>query len=95
MTTFFMFGKYSAHALRNVSADRTREAEHLVARFQGTIKEKYVLLGQYDLVLILDLPGFEEAMRVSTELTKLTDIHFTTCPALSVSEFDIFAQVEE
>ena len=95
MATFFMFGKYSLSALKSVSADRTRKAENLVTRYQGTIKEMYVLLGDNDLVLIVDLPGIEEAIKVSTSLTKLTGISFSTSPAISVEDFDIFAQVAE
>ncbi len=95
MATFFMFGKYSLSALKSVSADRTRKAENLVTRYQGTIKEMYVLLGDNDLVLIVELPGIEEAIKVSTSLTKLTGISFSTSPAISVEDFDIFAQVAE
>lgn len=95
MATFFMFGKYSKESLEGVSSARTKEAEHLIARFQGTIKDMYVLLGEKDLVLIVDLPGVEEALKASASLSKLTGIAFSTLPAIPVNDFDIFSQVEE
>jgi len=48
----------------------------------------YALLGAYDLVFIVDLPGIQEALRSSVAITKLTDIAFTTLPAVTVEEFD-------
>ncbi len=95
MSTYFMIGKYSFEALKEVSAARTKKAEHLIARYQGTIKDMYVLMGQYDLVMIVDLPSNEDAIKVSTTLTNMTGISFMTSPAISVDDFDIFAQMEK
>lgn len=93
MATFCMIGKYNQHSLGNVSARRTKEAEHLIARYQGTIKSMYALLGENDLIFIVDLPAIEDAMKVSIGLSKLTGISFTTSPAVAVEDFDIFMQV--
>ena len=95
MATFFMFGKYSINALQKVSPTRTREAKNLVARYQGEIKDMYALLGEKDLVFIVELPSIEEAIKVSIGLSKLTGIAFMTSPAISVEEFDVFAQGED
>ncbi len=94
MGTFMMLGKYNQSALKSVSATRTRKAEHLIARYQGSIKAMYALLGEYDLVIIVDLPGIEEAIRVSISLTNLTGISFVTSPAVSVTDFDAYLQSE-
>jgi uncharacterized protein with GYD domain len=88
MSTFFMLGKYSSQGLKTASAVRTRKAEHLVARMRGKILNIYALMGEYDLVLIVDLPGMTEAINLSAGLTKLTGISFTTSPAMPVKEFD-------
>ena len=95
MSTFFMFGKYSINALQKVSASRTREVKNLVARYQGEIKDMYALLGDKDLVFIVELPSIEEAIKVSTALSKLTGIAFTTSPAIPVEDFDMFVQVDD
>ena len=90
--TYLMFGRYSSNALKTASATRTRKAEHIVGRFRGQIKGMYAMLGGNDLLMIVDLPGIEEAIKVSTGLTKLTGITFTTYPAISVTEFDRLMQ---
>lgn len=36
MATFMMFGKYSAEALKGISADRTSKAADLMKGFGGT-----------------------------------------------------------
>lgn len=88
MTTYFMFGRYSAQALKGISAERTKAAEELIGKMGGKIEAMYVLLGRYDLVLIVSLPALEDAIKASIALTKLTDIAFSTAPAMPVGDFD-------
>ena len=95
MPIFIMTGKYSQSALDNVSPQRTKKAEQLIARYEGTVKAMYALLGANDLFMVVELPSVEDALRVSISLTKLTGISFSTCPAISVDDFDMFAQLEQ
>jgi len=88
MATFFMFGRYSSAALEKVSVERTRQAHKVVEDLGGKIKAIYALLGEYDLVIIAELPRMAEAMRASIALKKLTDISFFTAAAVPVEEFD-------
>jgi uncharacterized protein with GYD domain len=88
MMTFFMFGKYSAEAVKGISADRTAKSQKLMKKFGGKIKSIYALMGNKDLVLIVELPGVEEAMMASVALSKMTKISFSTSPAVSVDKFD-------
>ena len=88
MATFFMFGKYSGDATNSISAARTAEAADFLKKHGGEIKAMYTLLGDHDLVLIVELPGIPEAMKASIDLGRMTAINFTTAPALSVQEFD-------
>jgi uncharacterized protein with GYD domain len=88
MATFLMFGKYSSEALRAISAQRTEEAVDLIGQCGGEVEAMYATLGQQDLVLILNFPGIEEALKASVALSKLTGIGFTTAPAIAVQEFD-------
>ncbi len=39
-------------------------------------------------MLIVDFPTVEQAMKASIAFSKLTDISFTTAPAMTVKEFD-------
>ncbi len=88
MATFILFGKYSADALKGVSGARTKKAAALVKKLKGKVIGMYAMLGEKDLVFILDLPGMEEAVKASVGLHKLTGISFTTAPAITVDEFD-------
>ena len=88
MATFFMFGKYSTDAVENVSVERTRQVNQLVNEMGGQIKGIYALLGEYDLVLIVELPNMGEAMKASIGLKRLTGISFFTAAAVPVEEFD-------
>jgi len=88
MQTFFLFGKYSAESLQKISAKRTKQAEKIVRDMGGKIKNIYALLGEKDLVLIVSLPGLEQAIKTSIGLTKATGIAFSTTPAVEVGAFD-------
>lgn len=88
MTTYFMFGKFSPGAMKEISAERTKKSIAIVEGCGGKVKALYALLGEIDAVAIVDFPGLSEAMKASIELTKLLGISFTTAPALTVEEFD-------
>jgi uncharacterized protein with GYD domain len=88
MATFLMFGKYSTEAVKEISAKRTEKAIKLFKKFDGEVKSMYALLGEQDLVFIVDLPGIEQAMKASVALSKLTGISFRTSSAVTVEEFD-------
>ncbi len=88
MATFVMFGKYSAQAIKEASAKRTKDAVSLIKKLGGEMKAAYALLGETDLVVVVDLPGIEAAFKASVILSKMTGIAFTTCPAIPMEEFD-------
>lgn len=88
MATYFLFGQYSAEALKGISVERTEKATAVIKGLGSEVKSGYVLLGEHDLVLIVDLPGTEQAIKASVALSKLTGIGFTTSPAVSIAAFD-------
>ena len=88
MATYLMFGKYSVKSIKKISAERTEQAAALLKEHGGKLKAGYVLLGEYDLVLIVDLPDTEKAVKASVALSKLTGIGFTTSAAVSIEDFD-------
>jgi uncharacterized protein with GYD domain len=91
MAKFLMLGKYSQEAIKGISAERTKKATAIIEKVGGKVNSMYALLGNYDLALIVDLPGTAEAMKTSITLTDLTGISFTTSVAISVEEFDKIA----
>jgi uncharacterized protein with GYD domain len=88
MQTFFMFGSYSEEALDNVSAKRTKDVSKLVDKAGGKVKSIHALLGDVDLVIIVEMPGIEEMMKLSAVLSRKTGIAFASYPAVSVEAFD-------
>ncbi len=91
MATFFLFGRYSPEALRGISAERTEKVVELIEGMGGRVEAIYALLGERDLVLIVELPGLQEAFKASVALGKLTGISFSTSAALKVEDFDRLA----
>lgn len=88
MATFFMFGKYSSEALKEMSAERTDKAASLIKKFGGRVNSMYALLGEQDLILIVDFLEIEQAMKASVALAKTTGVSFTSSPAVAVEDFD-------
>jgi uncharacterized protein with GYD domain len=88
MATFFMFGKYSAQAVKDISVERTQQAIAEIKKLGGEIRDMHALLGEYDLLFCVKLPGIEDAIKASATMTRLTGIGFTTCPAVTVESLD-------
>ena len=88
MATYVMFGKYSLGVVGEVSSERTKNADAAIRDVGGELTAAYALLGETDLVIIVEFPGTEEAMKASAALSKLLGISFTTSPAVSGEDFD-------
>ena len=88
MSTFFMFGKYSADSVKYISGQRTDEARKAIEDLGGQVQEIYALLGEYDLVFIVRFPNMTDAMKAAVSLGRLTGISFSTAAAVTVEEFD-------
>jgi uncharacterized protein with GYD domain len=92
MATFFLFGKYSAESMKEISAKRTQTAADIVKKLGGEMKGLWALLGEHDLVMMVELPGINEAMKCSLSLARGSGIGFTTAPAIPVEQFDKLAE---
>jgi uncharacterized protein with GYD domain len=88
MMTFFLFGKYSAESLRDMSIERTQQAVEEIRKLGGQVDAMHALLGPFDLLFCVQLPDVGSAMQASVALTRLTGISFTSCPAVNVEVFD-------
>ena len=88
MATFLMFGSYSRESTRKITAKRTDDTKKLIAKHGGKLTGAYALLGEKDLVLIVEMPSTEQAMKTSVALSQKLDIGFSTVPAVSIEAFD-------
>jgi uncharacterized protein with GYD domain len=88
MATFFMFGEYSKEAVEKISTERTDDTIALIEKNGGKLTAGYALLGEKDLVLIVDLPDTAAAIKTSVALSKMLGIGFSTLPAVTIETFD-------
>jgi uncharacterized protein with GYD domain len=88
MAIYIMFGKYSQDSIRKISAKRTDKAIDLIKKNGGEPITGYALLGEIDLVAIVDFPNVEQAMKTSVAMSKMLGISFTTAPAVTMEDFD-------
>ena len=88
MATFLMFGNYSEESIKKISAERSDNAKTIIEKYGGKLTAGYALLGENDLVLIVDMPGKEQAMKTSVALSKMLGIGFSTSPAVTIDTFD-------
>jgi uncharacterized protein with GYD domain len=88
MATYLMFGKYSQEALDKISAERSEKAIALLKGLGAETKAGYALMGEHDLVLIVDFPDNDSAIKASVGLARLLGIAFKTAPAVSMEAFD-------
>jgi uncharacterized protein with GYD domain len=83
-----MFGKYTQEAIKAASPERTKKAEELIRQCGGKVKAGYALLGDVDLVFILEFKNNEDVLKASLGLARMLGISFTSAPALEMEDFD-------
>ena len=88
MALYLMLGNYTNPSVHDIKVARTKEAVGIIEKNNGQVVSMYAMLGQFDVVLIVNLPGNREAMEVSVGLSKVTGIHFNTGPVIPIDRFD-------
>jgi len=83
-----MFGKYTPEAIDKISATRTESANAIIGDCGGVLKAAYALLGETDIIALVEFPSIEKALKASIELGRSLGITFKTAPAVSMDEFD-------
>lgn len=83
-----MFGKYSAEGIKGISAARTVEAQKIIKKNGGEMVSAYILLGENDVLLIVNFPSIDEVIKSSVALSKLFGISISTSPAITAEHFD-------
>jgi len=88
MATYILFGNYTQASINDISADRTNQTKSLIEKNGGKLEAGYALLGDVDLILIVDFPDADHAMKTSVALSKLLGVGFSTHPAVTIAAFD-------
>jgi uncharacterized protein with GYD domain len=83
-----MFGTYTTESIDKISSARTQSAGAIISDCGGVLKTAYALLGDTDIVALVEFPSIEMALKASVELGRHLGITFKTAPAVSMDEFD-------
>ena len=96
MPTYISFASYTDQGIRNVkdSPKRLDAAKDLAKDLGGELKQFYLTMGAYDIVIILDLPGDDAAAKFALSLCARGNVRTTTVKAFTEAEYrDIVASL--
>ena len=94
MPTYISFASYTDQGIRNVkdSPKRLDAAKDLAKDLGGELKQFYLTMGAYDIVIVLDLPGDDAAAKFALSLCARGNVRTTTVKAFTEAEYrDIVA----
>jgi uncharacterized protein with GYD domain len=89
MATFISLVRYTEQGIRNVKESPTR-LDATKKAFQaagGEIKQFFLVMGKYDIVIVSEAPDDETAAKVSLALGSLGNVRTETLRAFTEPEF--------
>lgn len=92
---FLILGNYARHGISKVSAERTRRITEVLKEMGGLLHEAYATLGKYDIFLIVELPGNNDALKLAAILQSSLGLTTSTFPAFPIEHFDQIAEALE
>ena len=89
MPTFITLGNYTAQGIANIkeSPARMDAAREQFAAIGVTIKDVYVTLGEYDLVIVVEAPDNTTAAKALIAIGAQGNVTTTSMAALTEDEF--------
>lgn len=89
MPTYITLGKWTEQGIKNVkdSPDRLEKARDTYARLGGTIREFYMVLGEYDFVAIGEAPDDDAAARFALAYGRTGNGRTETLRAFTEAEY--------
>lgn len=89
MPTFISYINWTDQGIRNVkdSPDRAEAARAAIKNLGGEIKDVYLTTGQYDLLVISDLPDGESMAKFTLALGQQGNVRTTTVRGFPEDEF--------
>jgi uncharacterized protein with GYD domain len=88
MATYVLLVSFTDQGIRNVK-ETTKRAEafrELAKKHGATVKDLYWILGQYDVVTILDAPDAATVTALGLSVGALGNVRTQTLPAFSAAE---------
>jgi uncharacterized protein with GYD domain len=89
MPTFISYLNWTEQGIRNVkdAPDRAEAARAAIKNLGGEIKDVYLTTGQYDLLVISDLPDADSMAKFTLTLAQQGNVRSTTVRGFTEEEF--------
>jgi len=89
MPTFISYLNWTEQGIRNVkdAPDRAEAARAAIKNLGGEIKDVYLTTGQYDLLVITDLPDADSMAKFALTLAQQGNVRSTTVRGFTEDEF--------
>ena len=89
MPTYITLVRWTQKGIENVreSPSRLDAAKKLAQAAGGELKQFYLVLGQYDIVLVSEFPDDETATRAGLTLGSAGNVRTETCRAFTEDEY--------
>ncbi len=89
MATYISLLRYTDQGIRNVkeSANRLDAAKKAFQAAGGELKQFYLAMGKYDIVIVADAPDDETAARITLGLGSLGNVRTETMRVFTEGEF--------
>ena len=89
MATYITLGSYTAQGIANIkeSPARLDAARDMLGQMGVTIKDFYLTMGEYDLVVVVEAPDTRTAAKALIALGAQGNVGTTTMAALTEEEF--------
>ena len=88
MATYVMLGKYTQQGIQTVKdySKRRAAASELAKSLGGELKQVYLTMGQYDLVVVVEAPDDEAVAKLALQVGILGNLSTQTLRAFSEAE---------
>ena len=90
MPTFVTLAKWTDEGIRNIkdSPKRRQAFEDRITSMGGRVKDAYLVMGEYDLVVVTEVPNDETAAKMALGTAMQGNVRTVTMPAFSREEMD-------
>ena len=92
MPLYVTLMKYTTEGIKGISAERGQQIRNLVASKGGEPVVGYALMGEWDVLTVMEYPDEKSAMSALVAIGKLGIFTTQTMTAIPVEEFQNLAQ---
>ena len=89
MSTYIVLANYTDQGIRNVtdSPSRLEAVKNLLLELGGEMKDFYLTMGGYDIVVVIEAPNDEVAAKFALKTASFGNVRTTTLKAFPEAEY--------